>query len=73
MVSLQVLGEAYVRPVPRPMGSGRGGEAGGTVREKIQRAHRGGAGEKVGVGGCKEKLGRGGVFQRVPAGGCTGR
>lgn len=60
MVSLQVPGEASVRPVPSPMGMGRGrGRLGGPVREKIQRAHGGGARGKAG----KEKLGRGGVFR----------
>lgn len=44
-------------PVLRAVGGGE--EAGGTVREKIQRAYGGGAGEKAG----KEKLGRGGVFR----------
>lgn len=47
MVSLQVPGEASVRPVPSPMGMGRGrGRLGGPVREKIQRAHGGGWGKR---------------------------
>lgn len=40
-------------PVLWAVGGGR--EAGGTVREKIHRAHGGGAGEKAGVGEIRER------------------
>lgn len=61
MVSLQVPGEAYVSPVPGPMG---GGGQGGW--RDCERKDSEGSGGGVGGEAGKERLERRG-FQRVPA------